>query len=670
MRRTCKQEQNSLPHFVPSFLLCYVPKTTPPSGTHPSYLMYYSGEPPRVVYGGASLRSGSNASVSSSSSGYSSHGDYGLGGGTVAAKPTVEKDVPAVAAPAASQVLASFASEEEIVLCGGGGKVQKSLRQRVHRASEEACGRSSAGVAAIVAAFRDPNTPVITAKARSMQRGVKVEDGLLQRHEESRARLETQRRGHEMRELQHLRGPAISATSRRLAAGDARSAFDRLYEAAGTTSLSRTASPSPEPIIPAFEEAMEMQKHRSATPSINASSRSLSRSRSHLMEWAAQRDAKIRRKQAEKESLSTVGVRGTPELNPMSVRIAMAREREGLDPRTAEGRLMRLSTPKKREEDTQSESTVRPHARRRRRSASVVSRAPLYEVPAERTVLPPQPLADAETGQPLFTPNVNRRRGSVHRGDVWEHLSHEHERLEAKRERIQEEDRRRRQVSPKLGEKTLKLAKERRRRSGVSLTRGTQHVKSRVTLEHITEHELNNSFTPRLLEESRRMDEDRLQHTGRNSPMSRVAMLHAKQSEYARRRETKRHEQALCADEERQRHQLPTTPPRSPSAMYSDNVTWEKRRQSKLTHIRQTEDNEAVSECTFKPNIHYVQARGQREGEEEEEEGQQMEPGPGGYKEQRVAWMKEVFALRASSHGGGGEPGMEGLDFAPMVMMP
>ena len=424
--------------------------------------------------------------------------------------------------------------------------------------------------------------------------------------------------------------------------------------------------------------------------------------------WQHARDAKVLSRQQAREDAEMAGFSGTPRLNPLSLRIAENLERSsGGERLTQQQRTARMSEPRAASPAPPPPPPPPLHLRRRRRRSSscssVASRTrsterlrvvqeaasssasgrPLHiqhlrsSSPAAAAAAAAAAPSDPATGQKLFQPRVNTKAnrrllsasggsGSATRSrsgsaggaaggngasTVWEQLSERGAEKEGRMQRLQaqraKEEETRQTGRPTLGAYTTLLAdlKAQREGGGSRLSQETHHVKSKATLGCLQREELNNSFTPTVLEESQRLDERRhpasaLRRRARSgSAGSRVALLATKQEEYTRRRERARHEQERDELEALRANRVDAgAVPRPASELFRNNLNWDKRRQARLAQARQDLAEEEVSECTFKPNV---------------DRAENLEPSSAGYSaavSKRNEWVKAIYALR------GGEP--------------
>ena len=443
----------------------------------------------------------------------------------------------------------------------------------------------------------DSHTPAITGKAKRLQRDGKVEDNLLKRNEEYKARLDILRRGREMEELLRSRTPETTTVSKNLQLKEV--AHIRLYQDA----RSRTDN-----LIKLKQSLAPIDPPNQSTPSINTYSKDITRTTQHLLDWKQRKEAKIQRHRQEKAAQEVTENKPIPQVNDMSKKIVEGSRSypvEHLLLRDHEKRVRQQKRQQAREKEAAASATPRSNSSHRRSlSSSALERLIEISTPTVKLNTQPDILTDPETGQVLFTPLVNKKNTKSASTDIWKRLMEEGHRQEFRKQRAKDmsmmDETNKLRSSPSLGAYTNVLAEVRRQREGGvdRLQQPTHHIKSNATISSVRSSQHNNTFTPRVSENSQRIDKE----TGR---------CNSRDGRYLKKEQIRSQHMAV-------RDQLPPTPKshqnvnksvvRSASAgsgneMFVRQQNWKFRKQNRLTIQRQQQDRNEKDSCTFTPHI-------------------------------------------------------------------
>eukprot|EP01060_Flectonema_neradi_P011384 TRINITY_DN18475_c0_g1_i2.p1 TRINITY_DN18475_c0_g1~~TRINITY_DN18475_c0_g1_i2.p1 ORF type:complete len:434 (+),score=98.51 TRINITY_DN18475_c0_g1_i2:49-1350(+) len=353
----------------------------------------------------------------------------------------------------------------------------------------------------------EAHTPMITNLAKKLHRDGRVEDSLLKRNEEYKAKLDILRRGKEMEDLLRSRTPETTTLSKNLQLKEV--AHIRLYQDARSRS---------DNLIKLKESYTPVDPPNQSTPSINSYSKDLNRTTQHLLDWKQRKEDKLQRHREEKAAQEVTENKPIPQVNTMSKKIVEGSREypvEELLLRDHERRVRKQRQQKEMEKDSAAGTPRKYSAQRRSLSSSTLERLTEISTPIMKPkVQTPETLTDPETGQVLFTPRVNKKYTKQHATDIWSRLLEEGHKQEFRKQRAKDltalEEVSQLRAGPSLSANTQLLAEIRKaKEKGIDrLQLPTHHIKSNATISFVRGQRNNNTFTPQVSENSRRIDKE------------------------------------------------------------------------------------------------------------------------------------------------------------------
>jgi len=452
-------------------------------------------------------------------------------------------------------------------------------------------------------------TPRITKTAKQLKRTGRIEEQLLKKSNEYKAKIEELRKEKEMNEAKQLRSPRINKVSRQLQRE--KSGFERLF------SIQKTNNAKREQIINTIlsNEMKEVTGH----PTINSVSKNLRRDVNSMLQWEKERNERREKLRKSLEEEYKKNFRD-PRINPKSKQLAKNLRKgkiedilmwEAVRRREAREEKIRQEIEKQK---FLSSPLISRHSAQLQRNERIFDRLYKDHIHIEqKRLLKKKQEEEASrldpTGKQKHTPFINPRSSAIKRDEpVEDILYRKGEEVRLKHQQMREQEIRQIEEARKnkISKKSEQIVREMEKRTKLTTKeRITQPIgQIRAPTQMLIEAKQREiTHKPTINEKSRKIDK-----ALNNGVVDRTEILFLKANQYAKKR--KELEMQLAKEELKQCSFQPRPIAKSPPTVKNDGmdivtrtIEWAKRLDEKLQLERQRVHSRDEENCTFQPNI-------------------------------------------------------------------